>query len=177
MFKVNIIIAYHFASNRSSNWKLYFQLLNVFFYDPVCISFPPTDFFVTPKPYIDAEWNLPISYAHSSIHSTTWTWMLVYIHMRLPWWLSDKEFTCNEGDAGSIPGSGISLGEGNDHPLQYSCLETLMDRGAWWATVHGVAKSQTWLSNWAYTYMIDRYIHTQIHIYGLKRITSIELIL
>ena len=55
--------------------------------------------------------------------------MLVYIHMRLPWWLSDKESTCN-GDAGSIPGSGRSPGEGNDNPLQYSCLENPMDRGA-----------------------------------------------
>ena len=46
-------------------------------------------------------------------------------------------------DAGWIPGSGISLGEGNGKPLQYPCLENPMDRGAWWATVHGVAKSQT----------------------------------
>ena len=46
-------------------------------------------------------------------------------------------------DAGSIPGSGRSLGVGNDNPLQYSCLETSMDRGAWQATVHGVAKSRS----------------------------------
>ena len=46
-------------------------------------------------------------------------------------------------DMGSIPGSGRSLGEGNGNPLQYSCLENPIDRGAWWATVHGVAKSQT----------------------------------
>ena len=45
-------------------------------------------------------------------------------------------------DTGSIPGSGRSLGEGNGNPLQHSCLENPMDRGAWWATVHGVAKSQ-----------------------------------
>ena len=44
-------------------------------------------------------------------------------------------------DAGLIPGSGRSPGEGNGNPLQYSCLENLMNRGAWWATVHGVAKS------------------------------------
>ena len=50
-------------------------------------------------------------------------------------------------DLGSIPGSGRSPGEGNGNPLQYSCLENPMDRGAWWATVHGVAKSQTRLSN------------------------------
>ena len=47
------------------------------------------------------------------------------------------------GDAGSIPGSGRSAGEGNGSPLQYSCLENSMDRGAWGATVHGVAESDT----------------------------------
>ena len=46
-------------------------------------------------------------------------------------------------DAGLIPGSGRSPGKGNGNPLQYSCLEKSMDRGAWWPTVHGVAKSQT----------------------------------
>ena len=53
----------------------------------------------------------------------------------------------NEGDPGSIPGSGRSPGEGNGIPLQYSCLENPMDEGAWWATVHGVPKSQTRLSD------------------------------
>ena len=52
----------------------------------------------------------------------------------------------NAGGLGSIPGSGRSPGEGNGNPLQYSCLENPMDGGAWWATVHGVAKSQTRLS-------------------------------
>ena len=46
-----------------------------------------------------------------------------------------------------IPGSGRSPGEGNGHPLQYSCLENSTDRGAWWAKVHGVAKSQTQLND------------------------------
>ena len=49
----------------------------------------------------------------------------------------------NAGDLGSIPGSGRSPGEGHGNPLQYSCLENPMDRGAWWATIHGVAKSWT----------------------------------
>ena len=49
-------------------------------------------------------------------------------------------------DADSIPGSGRSPGEGNGNPLQYSCLGNLMDRGAWWATVRGVTKSQAQLS-------------------------------
>ena len=47
------------------------------------------------------------------------------------------------GDVGSIPESGRSPGGGNGNPLQYSCLGKLMDRGAWWATVHGVSKNQT----------------------------------
>ena len=46
-------------------------------------------------------------------------------------------------DVGSIPGLGRSPGGGSDNPLQYSCLENLIDREAWWATVHGVKKSQT----------------------------------
>ena len=49
----------------------------------------------------------------------------------------------NIRDIGSIPGSRRSPGEGRDNPLQYSCPENPMDRGAWWATVHGIAKSQT----------------------------------
>ena len=52
-----------------------------------------------------------------------------------------KESTCMAGDLGSIPGLGRSPGEGSGNSLQYSCLENPMDRGAWWATAHGVAKS------------------------------------
>ena len=51
-----------------------------------------------------------------------------------------KESACNAGDPGSISGSGRSPGEGNGNPLQYYFLENAMDRGAWWATVHGVAR-------------------------------------
>ena len=58
-----------------------------------------------------------------------------------PWWLSDKESACNARESGSISGSGKSPGEGSGYPLQYSCLENSMDRGAWWATIHGVAES------------------------------------
>ena len=54
-----------------------------------------------------------------------------------------KESACNAGNLGSIPGSGRSPGEGNGNPLQYSSLENPMDKGAWQATVHGVAKSWT----------------------------------
>ena len=48
--------------------------------------------------------------------------------------------SCNEGDRGSVPGSGRSPGEGNGYPFQYSCLENSMDRGAWWGTVHEVSQ-------------------------------------
>ena len=58
-----------------------------------------------------------------------------------------KESACNAGDPGLNPGLERSLGEGNDNLLQCSCLENCMDRGFWWATVHGITKSQTWLSN------------------------------
>ena len=54
-----------------------------------------------------------------------------------------KASACNAGDQGLIPGLGRSPGQGNGNPLQYSCLVNPMDRGAWWATVHRVAKSRT----------------------------------
>ena len=54
-----------------------------------------------------------------------------------------KNLLANAGDAGSIPESGISPGEGNGNPLQYSCLENPRDRGDWWDTVHGVKESDT----------------------------------
>ena len=66
----------------------------------------------------------------------------------LPWWLSGKESTWSAGstgNTGSILGLGRSPGGGHGNPLQYSCLENLTDRGAWQATIHRVAKSQTWL--------------------------------
>ena len=68
----------------------------------------------------------------------------------LPQWLISKQFTCNVEDTGLIPGSGRSpgdLGEGNGNLLQYACQGNPMDRGAWWATIHGVEKSQTLLSD------------------------------
>ena len=59
-----------------------------------------------------------------------------------------EESACNAGGLGLIPGKGRSPGERKGNPLHYSWLEKSMDRGAWWATVHGVTKSQTWLSDW-----------------------------
>ena len=58
----------------------------------------------------------------------------------LPRWLIGKESAWGAGDGSSIPGSGRSPGGGNDSSLQYSCLADPMDRGVWWATVHGVSE-------------------------------------
>ena len=70
-----------------------------------------------------------------------------YITYRVSLGAHSKESACNVGDPGSILGSRRSHGEGNGYPLQYSCLKNPRDKGAWWATVHGVGKSQTRLSD------------------------------
>ena len=67
--------------------------------------------------------------------------------MGFPGGSDGKESACNVGHLSSIPGLGRSLGEGNGNPFQYFCLENSVDRRAWGATVHGVSKSQTWLSD------------------------------
>ena len=64
-----------------------------------------------------------------------------------------KASAYNAGDPGLIPGSGRSPGEGNGNPFQYSCLENPVDQGAWWATVRGVVKSRTQLSDFTFTYI------------------------
>ena len=76
------------------------------------------------------------------------------INAALPWWLS-KEPACNVEDLGSSPEVGKSPGKGNDKPLQYSCLENSMDRGAGRTTVHGVTESQTRLR--------DTFSHFSLH--------------
>ena len=67
--------------------------------------------------------------------------------MHFPGGSGGKESACNAGDLGSIPGSGRFPGEGNGNPLQYSCLENYMDRGAWWALILVVVNSSTRLSD------------------------------
>jgi len=75
--------------------------------------------------------------------------LMVLLHSKgFPGGSVGKVSACNEGEPCLIPGLGRSSGEGNGNPLQYSCLKNSMDRGAWWATVHGVTKSWTQLSNW-----------------------------
>ena len=70
-----------------------------------------------------------------------WVCVCIYIY-GFPCSSVGKESACSAGDPGSIPGLGKSPGEGNGDPLQYPCLENLIDRGAWWAAVHGFTKSQ-----------------------------------
>ena len=86
------------------------------------------------------------------------------VFLGFPCGSAGKESSCNVGDLGSISGLGRSpgegkgyplllvFGEGNGTPLQHSCLENPMDRGAWWAAVHGVAKSQTGLRDFTFTF-------------------------
>ena len=73
------------------------------------------------------------------------------LSMGFPGGSEDKASAFNAGDPGLIPGSGRSPGEGNGNPLQYSCLENPLDRGAWWATVHWVTKSRTRLSDFTHS--------------------------
>ena len=74
---------------------------------------------------------------------TTNTYQGLYNAKSFPSGSNGKEPACKAGDPGSTPGWGRAPGEGNVYPLPYSCLENPMDRGAWWAIVHGVAKSRT----------------------------------
>ena len=86
-----------------------------------------------------------------------------------------KASAYNAGDPGLIPGSGRSAGEGNSNPLQYSCLENHMDGGAWLATVHGVAKSRTQLSD--FTYLAEHLHHRcLLHFsYNFKKVYHLKL--
>ena len=79
-----------------------------------------------------------------------------------------KKTACNAGDLGLIPGLGRSPGGGNGNLFQYSCLENSMDREAWWATVHGVTKSQTLLIIWhMYHNSTKRFLSAFYNLYNL----------
>ena len=122
----------------------------------------------TPKQFNNARKMFLASYAGATgyPHMKEWSWTLTLCEIQMnsrcfidlhvnvattkplgfPCSSSGKESAYDAGDQGSVPGSGRASGEGNDNLLQYSCLENSMDREAWRATVHGVAKSRTWLS-------------------------------
>ena len=81
--------------------------------------------------------------------SLTYTWLSGYPYIAAAAGGSEvKASACNAGDLGSIPGSGRSPGEGNGNPLQYSCLENPMDRGAWWATVRSQGHKESDTTEW-----------------------------
>ena len=98
-----------------------------------------------------------VVYTHTHTHT----------HTPLPRWHHGQESAFNAGDTGLIPGSGGSLGERNGNLLQYSCLGNRKDRVAWWASIHGVLKSQTRLSKHTHTHthIQSIYLHTYIYIY------------
>ena len=88
----------------------------------------------------------------------------IYYIWGLSRWCSGKNPPAYVGDVGSIPGLGRSPGERNGNPLQYSCLENSMDRGAWQTAVHRVTESWTRLSNWQHMEYTHTHTHTYIHI-------------
>ena len=89
-------------------------------------------------------------------------YVCVYTHTHsFPGGSNSKEFACNAGDPGSIPGLGRSPGEGNDYPLQYSCPENPLNKGTWWVTVRRITKSRTQLSDYYYTYtQLNHFLYT-----------------
>ena len=127
----------------------------------VCLS-PPIaiyfSIFISILEHTDIH-TLILTHSHTCIVSNTWHGPQCYriCHSRMtkvvrtfvcfPGSSDGKASAYNAGDPGSIPGLERSPGEGNGNPLQYSCLENSMDWGAWWATVHGVAKNWTQLSD------------------------------
>ena len=105
------------------------------------------DIIMSMKLYFFLVLNL-LSQTTSSVEYLSKYLLLICVHyLGLPQWLSGKESACNAGDMDLIPGSGRSFRGGNSNPLQYSWLENPMDKGAWPATVCGVIKSQTQLTN------------------------------
>ena len=108
-----------------------------------------------------------ILWSHKDLNMTEWLSTHTEDRTGIPWWLSGEESFCTAGDVGyssSILRLERSLRGGNGNLLQYSCLENSINREAWWATVHGAAKSQIWLSSWAQ-------MHTP-HIWYTRKLSS-----
>ena len=111
------------------NFKFLSQTVNIMYFFPQNFG-----------PYFQLNPNFP------NIFTDIWNFEFTLCIMGFPGG-SDSNLPAMWENLSLIPGSGISPGEGNGYPLHYSCLESLMDRGAWWAPVHRVAKSRIWLSN------------------------------
>ena len=95
------------------------------------------------RSFLDASWISVVSACTMALSVPNSHYFVSSLDQGFPGGSDSKESACNAGDLGSIPGSGRSPRERNGNPLQYSCLENPMDRGAWRATVHKVAKSWT----------------------------------
>ena len=129
------------------NWVRCPELVRILasplFFSDYFFLFPQINWFISFFLCILADWDFLLFCLSNFV-------FLIYIFY---WYIVDsldsdsKESACNARDLGLIPRSWKSSGEGNGYPLQYFCLKNSIDRGAWWATVQGVAKSQTWLSN------------------------------
>ena len=118
---------------------------------------------------------LYLSKAKSQTWLSDWTELNWKLTLGFPGSSDGKEYARNVQDLGSIPGLERSPGEGNDYPLQYSCLENSMDRGAWRTIVHGVSKSQTQPSNF-YFFKVDfvEYYLEPIHLDSVSSIHSLS---
>ena len=122
------------------------EVISLFF--PVSLG---TNFPLSKLPLWIRYLNLQILYTHTYTHTHTHTHTHIYIyihtHTHTHIYSDGKKSAFNEGKLGSIPRLGRSPGEENGYTFQYSGLENFMDIRAWWATVHRVAKSWTWLSD------------------------------
>ena len=134
--------------------------------DPACLDWAPADLNKILK-----KIKCPLPFSYRALNQGLLFFLFLKkclrysLHMGFPGGSDGKESACNAGDLGLIPRSGRSPGEGNGNPLQYSCLENAMDRGAWWVTVYGVTKSQIRLSDFhllTHTYNLASYLQLQV---------------